>query len=32
MVRSAGGIVKSIPLRPKPESMQQDISSSSDGT
>ncbi|CAF4520376.1 unnamed protein product [Rotaria sp. Silwood1] len=32
MVRSAGGIVKSIPLRPKPESMQQDISSSSDWT
>ncbi|CAF0791895.1 unnamed protein product [Rotaria sordida] len=30
MVRSAGGIVRCIPLRPKPESLKQDISSSSD--
>ncbi|CAF0805348.1 unnamed protein product [Rotaria sordida] len=30
MVRSAGGIVRCIPLRPKPESFKQDISSSSD--
>ncbi|CAF4600025.1 unnamed protein product [Rotaria sp. Silwood2] len=30
MVRSAGGTVRYVPLRPKPESIKQDISSSSD--